>query len=551
MKKSSYWLGLVVLCGFTFFSSWVMAQEKPAGGSDSKWGPHFDVEAKLGSKRRLGELGMFVPLLQNDTTLGFADLRGRGDDKGSREGNLGLGVRRMLDSGWNLGAYGYFDRRRSENDNYFSQAAFGVEALSRDWDVRINGYVPLGDRIKEVESLNTATLTGTTVTFYGGEEHALAGFDGEIGWRVPVFDEDSDSQLRLYLGGYRFISSGVPDVQGPRARLDLTIAEIPGLWAGSRLSVGAEVQHDSPRGTQAFASLRLRIPLDLFKGGRGRRKLRPMERRMTEPVVRDIDVMTLAGVYGEPETVTELADGSTFTVLDDDTTTGAGLPGAVAAAGADSTVILSGRFDTTATTTLQSGQTIIGGGNLTVKSPSGRTATLSLPTATVSATIAGVGAAASNPAFMMADNSTLTGMNISLSRSGGSGAFGVYFTNVSGATLKNSTVSSSETGGNASEGVVVGDSTSNITIGGNTISAVGSAGQTAIGLIIADGGGGAAATVTGNTLSATGGTNNYAVHLNGATVNSGSTGNVKSNGTCSTVGGITGTIYFTDGTTCP
>lgn len=146
-----------------------------------KWGAHLELEGKAGTKRNLGEADLFLPLAQNDDTLLFADIRTRLDDQSSREGNFGVGVRHMLEDGWNIGGYGYFDRRRSEYHNYFSQATIGAELLGRDWDLRANGYIPMGRGRSPVDSLNSAEISGSSVVFHGGEEHALGGFDAEVG----------------------------------------------------------------------------------------------------------------------------------------------------------------------------------------------------------------------------------------------------------------------------------------------------------------------------------------------------------------------------------
>lgn len=519
----------------------------PVLAEEPKWGAHLDVEAKPGNKRSLGEMGLFVPLRQDGHSLLFGNLIGRFDDHSSREANAGIGFRRMHADGWNFGLYGFFDRRRSNYGNYFNQATLGAEALGRDWDFRANLYQPFGDRIRQVDSLNTVEISGASVVFRGGEERALPGFDAEIGWRVPLFGQDDRRQLRFYLGGYRF-SDAVSRVEGPRARVEYTAAALPSLWRGAELMLGAEAQDDNVRGGQHFVSLRLRIP---FGGKERRSTLTAQERRMTAPVIRDIDVVTQAGAFGASETATEAATGRTITVLDSTTTTGAGLPTAVANAGADSTVILSGTFNTTATTTLQSGQKVLAGGNLSVRSPSGRTATLSLSSATVSANIAGAVSYLSNPTFLMATNSTLSGLTINITRSAGGGAAGVVANGISGATISGNTITGTETGANTGIGLVLNSAT-NVTVSNNTITGTTGAGSTASALSLA---GNNTATITGNTLSASGGsTNNYYTFINSfgaTTINSGSTGNVKGSGTCYNSGTITGNIYYTDSSTCP
>src|SRR5690606_18677442 len=119
-----------------------------------------------------------LPVAQSDRTLLFANIRARADDEGSNEGNFGLGLRHMLPSGWNIGAYGYYDRRRTDYDNDFNQATFGLEALGRDFDFRANAYLPFGERVKDAGSApgggSFASLVGTTI-----EVTTLGGFTRE------------------------------------------------------------------------------------------------------------------------------------------------------------------------------------------------------------------------------------------------------------------------------------------------------------------------------------------------------------------------------------
>lgn len=512
-----------------------------AWAQDAKWAPHIDLEAKPGTKRSLGEADLFVPLAQNTDTLLFGNFRLRMDDQDSNEGNYGLGVRHMLDSGWNIGGYGYFDRRRSEYGNHFNQGTFGIEALSTDWDARANYYAPLGRRSHQVDSLNTAELSGTSVVFRGGEERSLGGFDAELGWRVPLFDVNDGKALRVYGGGYRFTADNVPDISGPRARAELTFDKV--LWEGSRFSLGAEWQHDDPRGSQGFLTARLRIPLQVY--GKPASSLTPMERRMADPIVRDIDVVSQAGTFGAAETVTQTASGQTFTILNSASTAGAALPGAITSAGTNSMVILSGSFNTGATAvTLNNGQTVMGAGTLAVRNAAGRMAMLTTPSASINGQVT-TGTAA---AVSMGSNSTLTGMTVTNTTGGGSGATGVVIDGgVSGATIANNTITGISNGFDAA-GILLLDGTS-ITIRNNAITGISNGGANASGLNLAP----TAASnvlVTGNTMSATGGTTNMALYVD-TFVNTGSTGNVKLAGSCLSGPGSTGTIGFTDGTTCP
>jgi len=533
-----------IVVGLLSCAGAAVAQSNP----EPKWGPHIDLEGKAGTKRNLGEADLFIPLAQDGATLLFTSLRTRLDDNDSTEGNFGLGLRHMLEDGWNLGTYAYIDRRKTEWDHYFSQVTLGLEALSRDWDLRGNVYLPQGRRSHQVDALNTADISGTSVIFHGGEEKALSGFDAEIGWRLPLFDAEAPQQLRIYGGGYRFTAADVPDVRGPRLRAEMVFNAVPGLWPGSRFSLGAEWQHDEPRGGLGFLSARLRIPLQVF--GRPSSDLTPMERRMADPVVRDVDVVSQAGAFGAAETATATASGQTITVLSSASTSGAGLPTAVANAGANSTVILSGSFTTNSNasgiTTLQSGQTLMGGGSVAVRASSGRVAILIPPAATLTGNVGN-----SDATVVMASNSTLMGLNINNTDATSNNAIAVKANGVSGTRIIGNTINARSTAGGTTHGIDVTGGSSNVTVSGNTITVNNVTAGTALGIQI----NGSTATVADNTISvARSGAGTFgAVVLSNGTALAGSTGNTVTAGTaCDVVAGPnTGTVSFTSGTTCP
>ncbi|MGD9788677.1 MAG: inverse autotransporter beta domain-containing protein [Sulfuricellaceae bacterium] len=534
MMDTKYWQSLG-LCGLALFSSWTLAQENAP-----KWGPHVDVEAKPGNKRTLSEADVFLPLAQDARNLVFANLRGRFDNHDSREGNLGLGWRQMRENGRNLGLYGYFDRRRSPDTGYYyNQATLGVEALGPDWEFRANGYVPLGTKARDLGTVSTASLTGTSVqvTSINREERALKGFDAEVGWRTPLFDSEARRQLRLYLGGYRFSDAGVT-VEGPRLRAELALDELPALGKGAGLFLGAEVQHDNARGDQSFLSLRLRIPLG--KASEGRSALSAQERRMTAPIVRDVDIVTQSHVAS---TLVETVDASTpsaavtvngqaATVISSATTSGAALQAALTAAGNNSTVVLAGTFNTTAVTTLQTGQTLMGAANLVVTTPSGHTVTFATPGATISAS--------ASSALAMANGSTLSGMTINNTYNPGL-AYAVAAQTINNVTIKDSVISA-----NGTSGVYVIDArtTNNMILSGNTIT------STATGGIGIQADSAVNITIAGNTF----GTASLPSGIHGnmwTSFNAASTGNVANGTNCAFLPGApVGSVGF-DTITCP
>ncbi|MCR4377214.1 MAG: right-handed parallel beta-helix repeat-containing protein, partial [Rhodospirillales bacterium] len=299
--------------------------------------------------------------------------------------------------------------------------------------------------------------------------------------------------------------------------------------------------HDNPRGSQGFLSARLRLPLDLFAGGGGR-KLTARERRMADPIVRDIDVVTQAGAYGASEIVTQLASGAAFTVLNSATTTGNDLDTAVTAAGASSTVILSGTFQVTTgnTISLANAQTLTG--TATVRNAAGRTATLSTGAAVHGTNVAG-------STVQVNSNGTLSGLTITNAYNDGSGGRAVLVAGgAGGVTIANNTISTSQSGANGA-GALTFSAGASGTISGNTLTATGSGTATTM-TALGINSGATTVTVTGNSLSASGGTANNMASVGAATINAGSTGNTRGSGTCDGAP-TSGSIGFTNGTTCP
>lgn len=515
-----------------------------------KWGPRADIEGGLDtSGGRGGVVDLFVPFAQSNTTLLFGNARAGFDDTDNGTGSFGLVLRHMLASGWNLGAYGYYDRARSDFAQGFNQATLGVEALSRDIDLRANVYLPFGDRVKTIGSVSggpsIASLVGTSIqiTTPGAltfEERAMRGFDAEVGWRLPIWDDDSKA-LRLYAGVFHFDDDIVEAVTGPRLRAELTVYEIPGLWEDSRLTVGAGYMQDDVRGGNGFGLLRLSVPLQPPAEGA---KLTAQERRMMERVVRDVDIVTGTRTTQGPtlvETATQTANGTGITVIDSATTSGADLQTAVTNAGADSLVILSGDFNTTTTTTLQTGQTMMGTGNVTVRGASGHTAVLTTPGATINAStsVTGIGA------VTMANDSTLTGMTINQTMSLPAGdPRGVVAIGLSNVTIINNTITVDASNASAF-GTYIADS-SNVIVAGNTISAT-RPGATAMGLYARN----SSLIIADNTLNA-GGSTTYATYLVATggetlTILPGSTGNVFGGNCAYAIGGgtITGSVSYT------
>lgn len=250
------------------------------GGASFTSGPGIGYESSF--------LGMdgFFPISQTPgQNLTYVQGRLLLDTNGGNPGgNVTVGYRDFdPSSGRILGGYVGVDLRDTGNKT-FSQLGAGVEAVFSGIEFRVNGYLPLGDRRREVDSQSftstsisggSGTTTATNIRFQGNslffdlpaastltttrftralDEVALGGFDVEAGVKLAQLAPGSD--LRSYLGLYYYSGEGVSGFVGVRGRLALRVNDA--------FTTGLSVQSDREFGTTAVATINLQFP----KGGR-------------------------------------------------------------------------------------------------------------------------------------------------------------------------------------------------------------------------------------------------------------------------------------------
>lgn len=345
----------------------LLAGSAPALAVERKWQPWAEFGAVGSSDLSRGEAVLFFPLTQDADTLTFFEGTGRVFQDDIREGNLAFGIRQILDRGVIVGGWAGFDVRRTRAGNTFNQVSLGVEAMTDRFDARLNGYFPTSDAAVATGSAE-AVQQGSRIFITSDQEIPLGGFDGEIG--VRLFESgmggglfgDARQELRVYGGGYYFDDDAAPEaIAGPRVRAEYRIDDVFAGMPGSRLTAEARFQTDDVRGDQWSAGLSLRIPL----GARGdsdalarRQALSPLERRMTERLVRDPDIVTTQGTVEEDvrDTETGVAFERVAEVgAGDDLTT-------VAADAGENTLLIADGGTRDGANTLQDNQTLMGGG---------------------------------------------------------------------------------------------------------------------------------------------------------------------------------------------
>lgn len=268
-----------------------------------------------------------MPLSWNGSLLTFADLRFVADDADGREGNFGLGAR-LLPEEWPviLGAYGFYDNKRSQSGTLFDQITAGAEILGRNFDFRLNGYFSLDDA-----KGTAATSVETDFAFSGHGilatqtvqesiflETPMSGFDVEVGHRIPFLEDTWFEDTRAYGAYFKFDSPDADGFDGYRFRARTSLTD----W----LQIGIEHQNDDVRGNNEFAEIRFRIP---FGGGHESKAPEGLYRRMNERVERDIDIVTVSSgaqmsAVTESVVTNKATDGSQEIFIVDNTAAGGG-----------------------------------------------------------------------------------------------------------------------------------------------------------------------------------------------------------------------------------
>lgn len=446
--------------------------------------------AKFGAHRELATIDTFVPFGGQPDRLYFVDLRGKDASGPESEFNAGFGHRRIIDDSWILGGYAYFDRLRSPYSNYFSQGTLGLEFLTPNLDGRVNVYVPESKKKLASDTVSSSVLiSGNSISVASvrsqSHEMALPGADAEVGARLPVAGQD----VRVYGGGFFYDRSGAERVAGPRARAEWRIEDLFG-WTGVRGTIEGEYSYDDVRGSEGFGGFSVRIPLDLASRKTARREDHPLRARMTEAVIRDVDVVSGNQNTSSPFTQPALnpATGEPYSSIWYAQAGGAGagtladptdVATAVASAGTNGVVALldgGGTVDV-AGLTLLDGQTLIGSaGNLSVQASSaslgyripgtsttlvdtggGDVVTLTGNNTVSSLTInnGGIGIFGNNAQDVAVSDVTVTGMN----------GYGIYLTNPGNVVITGSTFNSP-----ADTGFYIVNASGNVSVLSTTVS---------------------------------------------------------------------------------
>lgn len=422
-------------------------------------GPFYDTQVSA-----FGLYDLFIPLATSEKTIVFLDGRYLQNKGPTHEGNYGMGFRHILSGNKSLiGAYGFYDRRRSTLGNYFQQLTFGGEYKRESWSLVANAYIPVGKTSYFDDGLDFASLVPAAsgpfqnIAFRRGQEKAMTGGDLLGGVYIP-----RTHGLRLYLGGFVYAASGVQTAAGPIVHGEYNIHRTDGkrvLALFNRIYLVADYQHDDLRGSVWFAGARFDIMLG------HQQELVGIQKRMQDFVRRDLAIESGPNSKGATQLLKN-ADGSLVTVQ----VTSSALTGSAA-----NVIGVSGAINNgTNTVTLTDGQTITGGNYSFIGD--GHPYNLMIGSSgSISTTAAAAGPTITFTAANLTGTTTIENITLSsASTAGGTGVIANNFANAVGSIIIRN-VTANETGTTSAYAIdfrtaaAAGANTNNISISGSTI----------------------------------------------------------------------------------
>lgn len=109
----------------------------------------------------------------------FLDLKAHVFDDGKAAMNVGVGLRKIIRNrvyGFNT----YYDFRKFNQLDY-NQVGLGVETLGQRWDLRVNGYVPVGEKITTPYENDFLEFSGHEMILLQKYREVMTGFNAELG----------------------------------------------------------------------------------------------------------------------------------------------------------------------------------------------------------------------------------------------------------------------------------------------------------------------------------------------------------------------------------
>lgn len=146
--------------------------------------------------------GFFAPpYWMGGSWIPFLDVRNHIFDNGKFAANVGAGLR-YLSLGRIWGGNAYYDYRNAGRF-HCNQIAIGFETLGEDWDVRVNGYFPVGKSKSDYFHVNFAYFKEHSLFIRASRDFAMTGFNAEAEYHWDYFE-----QAPCYIAGGPYYLTG-------------------------------------------------------------------------------------------------------------------------------------------------------------------------------------------------------------------------------------------------------------------------------------------------------------------------------------------------------
>jgi len=191
----------------TSYNPWIGVEHRARGYGYERGYTAFESQVPL-----FEEVGSSLTSFQGNLLL---------DNAADFGGNAGLVHRRLIGAGnRSIGGSIFFDHREAYDQNFY-QMGLGIESLGENIDFRANGYIPLGKDTSDplAGTIRNPRYAGRNLWLDGLRAQALAGFDVEVGGRLPYIGD----LVRSYIGLYHFQGNGSEDVTGVQGRFEARI----------------------------------------------------------------------------------------------------------------------------------------------------------------------------------------------------------------------------------------------------------------------------------------------------------------------------------------
>ena len=177
------------------------------------------IESKgIGYRQGYTSVDLFVASNQPMHSLvPFVDARFHIFNNGLPAVNAGMGLRYIAPS-WVYGINTYYDYRKTHRFHY-NQFALGLEALGKVWDVRLNGYLPVGKKKSPFFNTKFSHFKEHYAYLSSKQEFAMRGLNLEAGYH---FKKLKHATFYAAAGPYYFYNEGKNAIGG-EARASATI----------------------------------------------------------------------------------------------------------------------------------------------------------------------------------------------------------------------------------------------------------------------------------------------------------------------------------------